>query len=118
MAQPLPAETIDAARLLAALRDGNLDAAIEAGLMRWDADCGPGLADADLALVRDARSQLQAAWAARERYRARAARLDRIAQARDARRTRPPAIAAIRPPLPPAAASALARARAKASRTP
>ncbi|MFT4179338.1 MAG: hypothetical protein QM612_07735 [Thermomonas sp.] len=99
--------------LLAALREDDLDAALSLGLLEaqpcpgCDADCNAGLIEA-----RDAR---RFALAARDRYRARAARLARIKAERDAARR--PAVAATlqsAPALPSAAASALARALAKA----
>lgn len=106
-------------RLLALLDAGDLDAALQAGLMRYLA--GDGSEDA---LLRAAQAQLHAAWAARERHRARSERLARQARERAARRSAAaiPATAAtaIAPSpsaagsLPPAAAAALARARAKA----
>jgi hypothetical protein len=58
--------------------------------------------------------QLHAAWAARERYRARAVRLARREAERDARRTPAPA-PDVKPALPAAAAAILARAKARAT---
>ncbi len=95
--------------LVAALLADDVDRAIDLGLPdalpcpACDASCSARLIEA-----RDARLQ---ALAARERYRAREARLARRAQERAARRA-----AAARQPsaLPPAAAAALARARARA----
>ncbi|HET7127028.1 MAG TPA: hypothetical protein VFI26_08060 [Lysobacter sp.] len=103
-------ETHPAHAILAALREGDLDAAIERGLLdaqpcpRCNADCASRLIAA-----RDARLR---ALAARERFRAREKRLARRAAERDAARTN-----AARQPaaLPPAAAAALARAKAKAA---
>lgn len=121
-----------ARRILALLRADDVDGAIAAGL----ADFSPLAVltvDENRALA-DARERLLVAWAARERHRARARRLDRIAQARaragDAKHVTPvdgpgtahrpevagPAVAGpAAPPLPPAAAAALARARARVS---
>ncbi|MBJ6978302.1 hypothetical protein [Luteimonas sp. MC1895] len=122
-----------ARRILALLRADDVDAAIAARLPAFAPL--PGLtADENRALA-DARERLLAAWAARERHRARAERLERIAQARArARETRQVAPAAdvaapdgagvaapdgasvaspAAPSLPPAAAAALARARAR-----
>lgn len=123
------------ARLCALLQAGDVDAALQAGLMRYPAS--PGAADAP---IRAAQEQLRNAWAARERHRARDARLARQAAERAARRaarategstpaTATPAPAAGAAPatspvhaaaasLPPAAAAALARARAKAAGKP
>ena len=103
-------ETHQAHAILAALRDDDIDAAIERGLL--DAvpcpDCNADCAS-QLIAARDARLR---ALAARERFRAREARLARRAAERDAARTN-----AARQPaaLPPAAAAALARAKAKAA---
>jgi len=102
-----------------ALALDDLDQAIDAGLLEID-PCPACTADCHLSVMaaRDAR---RAALAARERYRARAARLQRIAAERDARRaarTAPPSPAPgqpARPALPPAAAAALARAKARAA---
>src|SRR5690606_34568859 len=69
-------------RLLALLADGDVDAALQAGLMDYPADPG----DAADAPLRQAQLRLREAWAARERYRARQQRLARIAAARDAQR--------------------------------
>ncbi len=122
------------ARLRALLQAGDLDAALQAGLMRYPAS--PGAADAP---IRAAQEQLRHAWAARERHRARDARLARQAADRAARRAArtvegsPPGAAAPVPAagaapdasparpaaaLPPAAAAALARARARAAGKP
>jgi hypothetical protein len=103
-------ETHPAHAVLAALREDDLDAAIERGLLDalpcpgCNADCATTLISA-----RDARLR---ALAARERFRAREQRLARRAAERDAARN----IAAKQPAaLPPAAAAALARAKAKAA---
>lgn len=101
--------------LLAALRDDDVDAAIERGLLDAVpcADCAPGCNERLLA-ARDAR---RFALAARERHRQRAERLQRRAAEREARRAPPAeqAPAGSRPALPAAAAAALARAKAKAA---
>ena len=101
--------------VIAALAEDDLDGAIESGLLaeiRCDA-CTPDCQ----ARLRDARMQRMDALAARERYRARAARLLSRAQERATRRGTTPTSARpeARPPLPSAAAAALARARAKAA---
>lgn len=109
----------DPHRLLALLHDDNIDAAIEAGLMRFSAGMAGAALDSDgLATILAAQQRLSAAWQARERFRARALRLARIERKRAARRTPPPESVATKPALPPAAADALARARAKAAGTP
>ncbi|MCR6685262.1 hypothetical protein [Pseudoxanthomonas sp.] len=108
-------------RLLALLADGDVDAALQAGLMDFPSDRD----DEDDAPLRQIQARLREAWAARDRHRAREARLARIAAEREARRraASAPAIDAAAPgtppaapalALPPAAAAALARARARA----
>lgn len=97
---------------MAALRADDLDAAFDLGLLdaapcpRCSIDCS-----ARLALVRDERLR---ALAARERYRVRIARLARRAAERDAKRA-PVATVQVANALPPAAAAALARAKARAA---
>ena len=122
--------------LLALLRAGDVDGAVRAGLMEYDV----GMDDAEGVLLRSAQRQLATAWAARDRHRARAARLARADAERAARRAGAPgsttpavtadepqgddATATPAPPtssapaLPAAAAAALARARAKAQGRP
>lgn len=106
--------------LAALLAEDRLDAALEAGLMDVPADAGTcAHCAAALAQVAAAQQRLHAAWAARERYRARAARLARRAAERQARRIRPAATPSPQAPaLPPAVALALARAKARAAGTP
>ncbi|OHE85350.1 MAG: hypothetical protein A2190_01460, partial [Lysobacterales bacterium RIFOXYA1_FULL_69_10] len=104
--------------IVAALRIDDVDAAIEAGLLEDAAPC-PGCSADCNRLVDAARTERLAALAARGRYRAREARLQRRAQERAARRAAPPAVPgtpagpAAQPALPPAAAAALARAKAR-----
>ena len=106
-----PAHTI-----VVALLADDADAAIDAGLLEASAcpRCAP-TCQANFLHARDARV---AALAARERFRARDARLQRRAQARAAVRAQAalpsPGLPAV-PGLPPAAAAALARARARAA---
>ncbi|WP_458351488.1 hypothetical protein, partial [Luteimonas rhizosphaerae] len=89
------------------LRADAVDAAIEAGLMQnWPAAAFAALSPDDHDAVATARAQLQRAWAARERYRTRSARLARRAAERDAQRAPPPAPAQ-KPALPSAAAAIL-----------
>lgn len=99
----------------AALLVGDVDRAIEQGLLdtRGCAHCSPGCT-ASLLSARDARHD---ALAARERFRARAERLQRRVDARQSARAIPAIAAATpsMPALPAAAAAALARARAKAA---
>jgi hypothetical protein len=109
-------------QLLRCVLADDLDAAVAAGLM----DYTPSPADATLLpdhpdlpeRLTAAQTQLQRAWAARERYRQRTVRLARRAAERDARRAPPPPSPAHKPALPPAAAAILARARAKAAGNP
>nr|WP_233348421.1 MULTISPECIES: hypothetical protein [unclassified Luteimonas] len=117
--------------MLRLVRADELDAAIEAGLARF-VPCATLIAseNAELAAARD---RLVVAWAARERYHARAARLARRAAERKAARAAPPppspdaSTAALPadgeqptspPALPAAAAAALARARARMAGKP
>ncbi|MGO1071544.1 hypothetical protein [Lysobacter sp. CA199] len=127
-AEPAGAAAHAIARALA--RD-DLDGAISLGLLNDSFDhavacaqCAPSCALA----LREAREQRLRALAARERYRARAQRLQRRADERAAQRAAPApspvahtgltntnAAAPQRPALPNAAAAALARAKAKAA---
>lgn len=99
----------------AALAVDDLDRALDAGLL----DCAlcDGCGDTCTAALLAARKSRETALAARERHRAHNARLARRAAERDARRARADdtAGAAKSPALPPAAAAALARAKAKVS---
>ena len=107
------ADTEVAQRLLALLRDDDVDAAIEAGLMAFDGF--DALAPDEHAVIVSAQQRLHDAWAARDRYRAREARLARRAAERQAKRAPLQDDNGKPPPLPPAAAAALARAKAKAA---
>lgn len=106
-----------AMRLAALLDAGDVDAALDAGLVEFSAwaNC-----DADAARkIRAAQAKLANAWAARERFRARERRLQRIAAERAARRA-PPAQAqhaSMKPAsaLPASAAAILERAKARAA---
>ena len=95
---------------------GDLDAAIETGLMEFQPCACAG--DAAVVVVQ-AQQRLRAAWAARERYWQRQARLARRAAEREARRLKVSDLAdnvqAPRPALPTGAAAILARAKAKAA---
>jgi hypothetical protein len=102
-----------AQQLLALLRDDDLDGAIEAGLMTFDGF--DTLAPDERVAIASAQERLRDAWAARDRYRARASRLARRAAERQAKRQPPQDDSGQPPTLPPAAAAALARAKAKAA---
>lgn len=108
--QPAPVEL---ERLLQLLCADDLDGAIQAGLMT----CDPALAAtaSDRATIASARNTLADAWAARDRYHARTARLARRKAAREASRTAGAASRTGASGLPAAAAAALARAKAKAA---
>ncbi|PPT99319.1 hypothetical protein XaraCFBP7407_02415 [Xanthomonas arboricola pv. arracaciae] len=100
----------------------DLDRALALGLMEYRPDPRDDLLDPACpqlsAVLLAAQQRLRDAWAARDRYRARAARLQRRAAERDARRTPAPAPAPSQPAaaaLPPLAAAILARAKAKAA---
>ncbi|MDH5832457.1 hypothetical protein [Luteimonas kalidii] len=104
-------------RLVALLRGDDIDAALDAGLMEIAADALHALDTESRQLVLANRQRLRAAWAARERYGARADRLARRAAEREARRSPPtqgPSGAPAGPSLPAAAAAALTRAKARA----
>ena len=108
--------------LVALLRDDDVDAAIEAGLMgAWPDACADVL-DADArALLLATRARLRTAWDARARFEARNARLARRAEEREAARRVPAPLPAVadaapaRPALPSNAAAILARAKARAA---
>lgn len=95
-------------RLLAA---DDIDAAIEAGLMGFT-PC-PACDPIVVARVAAEQKRLATAWAARDRYLARKARLARRAEEREARRASP--LPERKSALPAAAAAILARAKAKAA---
>ncbi len=106
-----------------ALAVDDLDAAIERGLTSV-VPCSECQAECRRHLD-DARKRRLEAWAARERHRSRQARLQRQAEAREARRAAARNTADVdaaldgnagtRPALPGAAAAALARAKARAA---
>ncbi len=93
------------------LATDDIDAAIEAGLMRFT-PC-PACDSIAVARVVAEQQRLTTAWAARDRYLARKARLARRAEERDARRSAP--LPERKSALPAAAAAILARAKAKAA---
>jgi hypothetical protein len=105
--------------LAALLADDAVDAALEAGLMDVQADLHCSDCAEDARRVSAEQARLRFNWAARERYRARAARLQQRAAQRQARRAPPPLAtetkATATPALPPAVAAALARAKARAA---
>jgi Na+-translocating ferredoxin:NAD+ oxidoreductase RnfC subunit len=105
--------------LLRLLRSDDMDAAIEAGLMRFRACAACEREDTTYALrcapILEAQQRLSRAWAARDRYRARQARLAQRAAERDARRASPGPVEQAKSALPPSAAAILARAKAKAA---
>ena len=96
---------------------GDLDRAIEAGLLRWNGCIACAIADglchSDVERALAARDARIAALAARERYRARMRRVQHCIQQRDARRS--VIDSTTTSSLPSAAAEALARAKAKAA---
>lgn len=102
--------------VITALADDDLDRAIESGLLS-PINCDACTVECTATLLAARLRRLQA-LAARERYLARNARLQRRAQERAVRRDAPPEMAqpvTVKPALPPAAAEALARAKAKAA---
>jgi hypothetical protein len=100
-------------RIVDALRVDDVDRALDAGLL--DAIECAGCAPECRALLATAREARIAALAARERFLARTARLERRRAERDARRAPVATPDVVKPTLPPAAAAALARAKAKAA---
>ncbi|WP_166208004.1 hypothetical protein [Cognatiluteimonas telluris] len=105
-------------RIATALADGDLDAAMGAGLLD-SAPCD-GCTPACRAALLSARDERRIALKARERFRARQARLARRQAERAASRDSSPIANATAPtlattPLPPAAAAALERAMARAA---
>ncbi|MBB4129559.1 MULTISPECIES: hypothetical protein [unclassified Xanthomonas] len=112
--RPLPLQLVDC------VQADDLDRALTLGLMEYQPDPRDDLLDPACphvrAIVMAAQHRLRDAWAARERYRARAARLQRRAAERDARRAPAPVPSQpATPALPPLAAAILARAKAKAA---
>ena len=101
--------------IVAALMVDDVDRAMDLGLLDR-APCPACASECSGALlaVRDDRLR---ALAARDRFRSRAARLQRLAQERLARQAPPPAASPAQPApaLPTAAAEALARAKARAA---
>ncbi|MCC5062410.1 hypothetical protein [Xanthomonas campestris] len=94
----------------------DLDGALALGLMEYWPEQHDAVDPAVTAILLAAQQRLQTAWAARQRYQARTARLQRRAAERDARRAPAPTPAQpAAPALPPLAAAILARAKAKAS---
>lgn len=109
-------------RLVALLRDDDVDAAIDAGLMAaWPDTCADVLDAKARALLLATRARLRTAWDARARFEARNARLARRAEEREAARRVPAPVPAVadaapaRPALPSNAAAILARAKARAT---
>ncbi|MGV8922574.1 MAG: hypothetical protein ACOH1L_04385 [Thermomonas sp.] len=100
--------------MLASLGIDDIDAALAHGLL--DVMPCPACDSACNALLATAREARQIALAARDRHRARGARLQRRKAERDAARV-PKALPAQAPALPAAAADVLARALAKARKS-
>ena len=101
----------DAMALSRLLDADDIDAALEAGLMAF-VPC-PSCDAHSTARVHEVQQRLAKAWAARDRYLARTARLARLAAARDARRA---GVKIERKnALPPSVATILERAKAKAA---
>ena len=113
----MPCPCCNQARALHAhLLAGDIDAAIDAGLMAFRPCTCTG---EDAALMVQAQQRLRTAWDARERYRQRQARQARRAAEREARRLKVTEVAEsaqpARPTLPTGAAAILARAKATAA---
>ncbi|MEO8365851.1 MAG: hypothetical protein ABI538_06540 [Pseudoxanthomonas sp.] len=97
--------------MLQLLQADEVDAAIEAGLMHY-VPC-PLCDRALTAELTETKQKLATAWAARDRYQARNARLARRTAQREAKRSS--AIPEKKSALPAAAAAILARAKARAA---
>ena len=93
------------------LEADEIDAALHSGLMAFT-PC-PACGTLHATTVQAAQQRLHTAWAARERYRLRNARLAQRAAERDARRKQE--VPEKRSALPAAAAAILARAKARAA---
>jgi len=118
---------IDLPTLLHLLRAGDVDAAIDAGLLQLPPAALDAVDEAARLVLVQARQRLATAWAARARFRARQARLQRRQCERQSRRAVGVAsgaadvdagnavVSSVRPALPAAAAAALARARSRAT---
>lgn len=111
-------------RLLRLIEAGDIDGAIRAGLMDYRPDSNDDqLTDYEPSVsqrLMAAQQKLAIAWEARERYRQRQARLARRTAEREVRRVgaagkADPDKAGQKSVLPPAAAAALARAKARAA---
>lgn len=122
---PVPPAPLE--RLVALLRDGDVDGALDAGLLdTWPPGALDALGSDARALLIDTRDRLRVAWDARARHLQRQARLARRVAERAAARA--PAASATpapsssgapaRPALPAAAAAILARARSRAGGSP
>lgn len=112
---------IDFIAIAHALRVDDVDAAINLGLLDWDGDVASardaGLDETDIARLLRVRHERLTALAARERYRARNARLQRLQGERRQRQAASVETNATgASTLAGAAAAALARALAKAKR--
>jgi hypothetical protein len=123
-AAPCPACSHDALRAIAdALAEDDLDRAMTLGLLDARPEDIAGLCNdctACARLVIAARDERLRALAARDRYRARQTRLAERADARARKRTTAatPQHSTIASSLPPAAAAALARAKARVAAKP
>ena len=104
-----PHHCADAAGLSRLLDAGEVDEALEAGLMAF-VPC-PSCDAHSTATVHEFQHRLAKAWAARDRYFARSARLARLAAVRDAKRGS--VKVEKKSTLPPSVAAVLARAKAK-----
>ena len=113
--------SIDLLAIARALREDDVDAAMRLGLLDWEGEAtslgDTPLSEADIARLLRVRDERLVALAARDRYRARNARLQRLRDERRQRQTESVTTGASGPPaLAGAAAAALARALAKAKR--
>lgn len=113
---------IDWPALARAVADDDIDAALSQGLLDWDGDAASprdaGVGEGDIVRLMQVRVERISALAARDRHRARDARLARLQAERRQRQAPQPQTetASPMPALPGAAAAALARALVKAKR--
>lgn len=112
---------IDFVSIAQALREDDVDAAIRLGLLEWEGDVASlahlTLPEADIVNLLRVRNERLTALAARDRYRARTARLERLQTERRQRQAESVAdTPAGTSALSGAAAAALARALQKAKR--
>ncbi len=117
MSDLAPVPAFDLTQVLHALKHQDVDGAIEAGLMQapaFSALCGMGMSEQDAHLIDDTATQRRTAWAARERFHQRNAR---VAAQKHARENAHALKRDETTKLPPAANAALLRVLARARKS-